>query len=165
MGVIAMTLVANTANSFEFNSIDGDIIDIKNSNAKAILVINTASKCGFTKQLGGMQTLFENYSDDGLLILAVPSDDFRQELATEEAVKNFCEVNYNLTLPMTEITHVKGDKAHPFFKWAKENYKYKPKWNFYKILLDKELNLIDTYSSATKPLSPKLVKKIEAELY
>ena len=158
---VAIMTIPTLSASFEFTSIEGDPINLDEYKGNAVLIVNTASKCGFTRQLGGIQKLHETYGDDGLIVIAVPSNDFRQELKTGEAVKKYCEINYNLTVPMAEITKVTGKDAHPFYKWAKENHKFTPRWNFYKVLLDKEGNFVQGYSSATKPMSPKITDKIK----
>ncbi len=148
---------------FKINSITGDQIDLKDFKGKPILIVNTASYCGFTKQYNDMQELWEKYRDRGLIVLGVPSNSFNQEKSDNSAVKEFCEVNFNINFPLTEITDVKGDNAHEIYKWAKLNYGKSavPKWNFYKILINKEGKIEDTYASLTSPTSKKITKKIE----
>ena len=148
---------------FKINSIAGDQIDLKDFKGKPILIVNTASYCGFTKQYNDMQELWEKYRDRGLIVLGVPSNSFNQEKSDNSAVKEFCEVNFNINFPLTEITDVKGDNAHEIYKWAKLNYGKSavPKWNFYKILINKEGKIEDTYASLTSPTSKKITKKIE----
>jgi glutathione peroxidase len=151
---------------FKINSITGDQIDLKDFKGKPILVVNTASYCGFTKQYNDMQELWDKYKDKGLIVLGVPSNSFNQEKSDNSAVKEFCEVNFNINFPLTEITDVKGDSAHEIYKWAKANYGKSavPKWNFYKILINKEGKIEDTYASLTSPTSKKITKKIESLL-
>ena len=151
---------------FKINSISGDIIDLNDFKGKPVLVVNTASYCGFTKQYDDMQELWERYKDKGLIVLGIPSNSFNQEKKVNSEVKKFCEVNFNINFPLTEITDVKGDKAHEIYKWAKENYGKSavPKWNFYKILINKEGKIEDTFSSLTKPMSSKIIQKIEQTL-
>ena len=151
---------------FKINSITGDQIDLKDFTGKPILIVNTASYCGFTKQYNDMQELWEKYRDRGLIVLGVPSNSFNQEKSDNSAVKEFCEVNFNINFPLTEITDVKGDNAHEIYKWAKENYGKSavPKWNFYKILINTEGKVEDTYASLTNPTSKKVIKKIESLL-
>ena len=148
---------------FKINSITGDQIDLKDFKGKPILIVNTASYCGFTKQYNDMQELWEKYRDRGLIVLGVPSNSFNQEKSDNSAVKEFCEVNFDINFPLTEITDVKGDNAHEIYKWAKENYGKSavPKWNFYKILINKEGKIEDTYASLTSPTSNKITKRIE----
>ena len=148
---------------FKINSITGDEIDLKDFKGRPILIVNTASYCGFTKQYNDMQELWEKYRDRGLIVLGVPSNSFNQEKSDNSDVKEFCEVNFNINFPLTEITDVKGDNAHEIYKWAKANYGKSavPKWNFYKILINKEGKIEDTYASLTSPTSNKITKKIE----
>ena len=151
---------------FKINSISGDVINLNDFKGKPVLVVNTASYCGFTKQYDDMQELWERYKDKGLIVLGIPSNSFNQEKKVNSEVKKFCEVNFNINFPLTEITDVKGDKAHEIYKWAKENYGKSavPKWNFYKILINKEGIIEDTYASLTNPTSKKITKKIESLL-
>ncbi|WP_170481245.1 glutathione peroxidase [Ruegeria arenilitoris] len=147
-----------------FESIDGGTLSIEDWRGQPILVVNTASQCGFTGQYSALQNLHETYSEQGLVVLAVPSDSFKQELASAEEVKRFCEVNFGLTLPMTEITPVKGENAHPFYKAVADQTGFAPAWNFNKILIDSEGSVIATWGANTKPNSRKVVRQIEALL-
>ena len=151
---------------FKINSITGDQIDLKDFKGKPVLIVNTASYCGFTKQYNDMQELWDKYRDKGLIVLGIPSNSFNQEKNSNSAVKEFCEVNFNINFPLTEITDVKGDNAHEIYKWAKANYGKSavPKWNFYKILINREGKVEDTYASLTSPTSKKITKKIESLL-
>ena len=151
---------------FKINDIKGDQIDLKDFKGKPVLIVNTASYCGFTKQYNDMQELWEKYRERGLIVLGVPSNSFNQEKKNNSAVKEFCEVNFNINFPLTEITDVKGDNAHEIYKWAKANYGKSavPKWNFYKILINREGKVEDTYASLTSPTSKKITKKIESLL-
>ena len=150
----------------QIKSISGELIDFKEYKDKAVLVVNTASYCGFTKQYEGLQKLWEKYESKGLIVLGIPSDSFNQEKKSNKDVKEFCEVNFDITFPLTTITDVKGENAHEIFKWAKDNYGKSaiPKWNFYKILINKEGKVEDTFSSLTKPTSQKIIQKIEKTL-
>ena len=147
-------------------SISGEIINFGDFKDKVVLVVNTASYCGFTKQYEDLQDLWDKYNKKGLIVLGVPSNSFNQEKKKNSEVKEFCEVNFNITFPLSAITEVKGNNAHELFKWAKSNYGSSavPKWNFHKILINKEGKIEDTYSSFTKPLSNKIVNKIESIL-
>ena len=144
-------------------SITGEMINFKEYKNKAVLVVNTASYCGFTSQYDELQELWDKYKSRGLLVLGVPSDTFNQEKKSNNEVKEFCEVNFNINFPLSTITEVKGDDAHEIFKWAKKNYGKSavPKWNFHKILINKEGKIEDTFASFTKPMSEKLIRKIE----
>ena len=151
---------------FKIESISGEIIDLNKYKNKVILIVNTASYCGFTKQYGELQELWDQYKSKGLVVFGVPSNTFNQEKKNDEDVKKFCEVNFNISFPLSSITEVKGENAHELFKWAADNHGKSaiPKWNFYKILINKEGKVEDTYSSFTKPLSNKIIKKIESIL-
>jgi len=162
--VLIWSMAADAAEGFRFPSIDGGEIALDDFRGRPVLVVNTASQCGFTPQYEGLQALHERFGPRGLVVLAVPSDDFRQELSSEAAVKEFCEANFGLTLPMTEITHVKGRNAHPFYRWLAADSGFTPGWNFNKVLLGPEGQVVATYGSFTKPSSPKLTRKIEAML-
>ena len=122
-----------------------------------------ASYCGFTKQYSDLQIIWKLYKDKGLIVLGVPSKSFNQEKNTNDEVKEFCEVNFKINFPMTSIYEVKGDNAHDIYKWAKKNYGKSaiPKWNFHKILIDKNGKIFNTYSSFTKPTSKKIINAIE----
>ena len=148
---------------FKINSISGEQIDFKDYKNKVVLVVNTASYCGFTNQYNDLQLLWENYKSEGLIVLGVPSNSFNQEKKEDSDVKEFCEVNFNINFPMTTITEVKGENSHELFKWAEKNYGKSaiPKWNFHKILINKEGKIEDTFISMTKPMSKKLIKTIE----
>ena len=151
---------------FKIESISGEIIDFGKYKNKVILIVNTASYCGFTKQYGELQELWDQYKSQGLVVFGVPSNTFNQEKKNDEDVKKFCEVNFNISFPLSSITEVKGENAHELFKWAADNHGKSaiPKWNFHKILINKEGKIEDTYSSFTKPLSNKIIKKIESIL-
>ena len=148
---------------FKIQSISGETIDFKEYKKKVILVVNTASYCGFTKQYDEMQELWDTYKSKGLIVLGVPSNSFNQEKKVNSEVKKFCEVNFNITFPLSEITDVKGENAHDLFKWAKKNHGSSavPKWNFHKILINKDGKIEDAFTSFTKPTSKKIINKIE----
>ncbi len=148
---------------FQINDISGKELNLKNFKNKVILLVNTASYCGFTKQYNDLQYIWEKYKSKNFVVLAIPSNSFNQEKKSNNEVKEFCEFNFNITFPITEISDVKGDNAHPIFKWAVENYgnSAKPKWNFHKILINKSGRIEDTYSSLTNPKSKKIISKIE----
>ena len=151
---------------FNIESITGEIIDFNDYRSKVILIVNTASYCGFTKQYAELQELWDLYKSKGLIVLGIPSNSFNQEKNNNSDVKEFCEVNFNINFPLTAITDVKGKNAHELFRWANENYGKSaiPKWNFHKILINKEGKVEDTFTSFTKPLSKKIINKIEENL-
>ena len=154
------------ATNFKFNGIDGDVINIKEYENKVIVIVNVASRCGFTNQYEDLQDLWTNYKKDGLVVIGVPTDNFRQEPGTNKEIKKFCETTFGIDFPITEKTNVIGKNSHPFFVWAKKNYGSSaiPKWNFHKIIIGKDGKIADTFASITKPSSNKFIKIIKQEL-
>jgi glutathione peroxidase len=155
------------AYDFNFNDLDGSPLKLSEYKNKVIIVVNVASQCGFTKQYEDMQKVWEEYQDKGVIMLGIPSNNFgNQEPGTSEEIKNFCEAKFGITFPMTEKITVKGENAHPFYKWAKENHGKSaiPKWNFHKIIIGKDGKVIDTFASLTNPSSNKFIKVIEKAL-
>ncbi len=148
---------------FKIESISGEIIDLKDYKNKIVLMVNTASNCGFTKQYEGLQILQNQYKSKGLIVLGIPSNSFNQEKKKNDDVKKFCEVNFNIDFPLSTITDVKGNNAHEIYQWAYKNYGKSavPKWNFHKILINKKGEIEETFSSFTKPTSNKIINKIE----
>ena len=168
---IFMFFLKNTASAnyekkfynFSVESITGETINFNDYKNKAVLIVNTASYCGFTKQYDELQELWDLYKSRGLIVIGVPSNSFNQEKNSNNDVKEFCEVNFNINFPLTTITEVKGENAHELFKWAKDNHGKSavPKWNFHKILINKEGKIEDTFASFTNPMSKKITKKLE----
>ena len=155
------------AYDYKFNDIDGSELNLNKFKNKVIVVVNVASQCGFTKQYEDMQKVWENYQNKGVVMLGVPSNDFgKQEPGTSEEIKNFCEAKFGITFPMTEKVSVKGENAHPFYIWARENHGKSaiPKWNFHKIIIGKDGKVLDTFASMTNPSSKKFIKAIEKAL-
>ena len=149
---------------FKINSIDGNEIDLSIFKGKIILLVNVASKCGFTKQYEDLQNLYEVYKDKGFVVLGIPSNQFGgQEPGSESDIKNFCETNFGITFQITSKYDVKGDYAHPIYLWAKDTHGRSavPKWNFHKILINKNGKIEETYQSFTNPMSKKIIRKIE----
>ena len=148
---------------FSIESITGETINFKEYKNKVVLVVNTASYCGFTKQYEELQKLWDLYKSKGLVVVGVPSNSFNQEKKDNDEVKEFCEVNFNIDFPLSTITEVKGKNSHELFKWAEQNHGKSavPKWNFYKILINKEGKVEETFSSFTKPMSKKITSRIE----
>ena len=134
---------------------------------KVLIIVNTASKCGFTPQYASLEKLYEQYKDRGLVILGVPSNDFgSQEPGTDQDIADFCKLNYGVSFPMTSKEVVSGKKAHPFYLWAKQKLGFgtAPKWNFHKYLINRKGELIDYFNSTTSPDTTRFVKAIEKEL-
>ena len=160
--------VANSKNAYEFtfNSIDGNTIDLNNYKDQVILIVNVASRCGFTNQYEDLQTLWDKYKSKNLVVIGVPTNNFKQEPGSNSDIKDFCESTFGITFPMTEKINVLGKNSDPFYKWAKESFGIAaiPKWNFHKIIINKKGNIVDTFSSITKPSSSKFVNLIEREI-
>ena len=151
---------------FELNikNINGEEMDLSRFKGKTILLVNVASKCGFTKQYTDLQSLYKKYKDRGLVIVGVPSNQFgAQEPGSNKEIKEFCETNFNITFPITDKVNVKGKNAHELYLWAKENYGGSaiPKWNFHKILINKKGKIQVTFNSFVTPLSKKIINQIE----
>ncbi|MEM7075277.1 MAG: glutathione peroxidase [Pseudomonadota bacterium] len=163
LAVLAVVLGAPAASlnlEAEFTNIDGGTHRLSDWAGQPVLVVNTASLCGFTHQYDALQALHTRYAKAGLIVLAVPSDDFNQELDDEGAIKEFCEINYDLTLPMTGMTNVKGPDAHPFYQ-SLEAEGFTPNWNFNKVLIGPDGALVATYRSRISPTSRKITREVE----
>ncbi|MDG1286344.1 MAG: glutathione peroxidase [Rickettsiales bacterium] len=155
------------AHRYEFQTIEGESIKLSDLKGKAVLVVNTASQCGFTPQYAGLQKLHETYGDKGLVVIGVPSDNFGgQEFEQEAEVKNFTKEKFEATFPLAVISDVKGKNAHPFYQWANKEAGFlgSPKWNFHKYLIGKDGNLKQWFASTTAPDSKKIIAAIEQEL-
>ena len=151
---------------FDLNikNINGENLNLDKFKGKVILIVNVASKCGFTKQYTGLQTLYEKYKSRGFVVMGIPSNQFGgQEPGSNSDIKEFCETNFSITFPMMDKVNVKGENAHDVYKWAKKNHGSSsvPKWNFHKILINQEGKIEDTYNSFTEPTSKKIIAKIE----
>lgn len=177
MSALAATLIAAAATtqqaaaadaySFAFTSIDGKPMPLSDYRGKAVMVVNTASFCGFTPQYKQLQGLWEKYRDRGFVLIGAPSNDFgAQEPGSATQIKDFCETNYHIDFPLTEKVDVSGEKAHPFYRWAGEELGVlaKPRWNFHKYLIDANGRLVDWFSSVTDPASDRVVRAVEAVL-
>ena len=154
------------ATDFSFKGVDGRAINLAEHKGKVIIVVNVASRCGFTNQYEGLQTLWKTYKDKGVLVVGVPSNNFRQEPGSNKEIKEFCESTFGIDFPITEKQSVLGSDAHPFFIWAKKNYGSGaiPKWNFHKIIIGKSGKVVETLASITKPSSKKFISIIEQEI-
>lgn len=156
-----------SAHDYSFTSIEGQPLPLSNYAGKAVLVVNTASRCGFTPQYEGLQTLWERYRDRGLVVLGVPSNDFLgQEPGTAAEIKTFCEVNFGIDFPMTEKQRVIGRQAHPLYRWieAELGRKGRPRWNFHKFLITPEGAVVGGWGARTRPLAEEVVGAVEQAL-
>lgn len=164
MALAGTAAVAEGPPAAPFASIDGGSLSLADWAGRPVLVANTASMCGYTPQYAGLQALYDTYRDRGLVVLAVPSDDFAQELDSAADVKAFCEVNYGLTLPMTDITPVKGAAAHPFYAWVRDQTGWQPKWNFNKVLIGADGAVLGTWGAGADPMAAPIRGAVEAAL-
>ncbi|MGX0875476.1 glutathione peroxidase [Roseovarius sp. MBR-154] len=167
LGLMALVLALPAAAldlDAPFGNIDGGELRLSDWRGQPVLVVNTASRCGFTGQYDGLQALYDSYRDRGLVVLAVPSDDFRQELSSDAEVKEFCEVNFGLDIPMTTITPVKGTQAHPFYASLADETGFAPAWNFNKVLIGPDGEVAGTWGSVARPTSREITGRIEALL-
>lgn len=164
LSALIALLLALPASAFSFTALDGSRIDLSDWRGRPVLVVNTASLCGFTRQYGDMQALYDSYGPRGLVVLAVPSDDFRQELSSNEEVAEFCRVQTGLTFPITQITSVRGPEAHPFYRWLAETHGHVPGWNFNKALIGTEGELLGFWGSNIRPTARTITRPIRAQL-
>ncbi|MGP9819116.1 glutathione peroxidase [Salinarimonas sp. NSM] len=154
-----------TAHAFSFDAIDGGRIDLAAFAGRPILVVNTASRCGFVDQLAGLQALHERYGPRGLVVIGVPSNDFRQELADDDAIAAFCQGTYGVAFPLAARTRVVGEAAHPFYAWAaRERPGEAPRWNFHKYLVGPDGTLTAAFFTPTAPTDPRILAAIERAL-
>lgn len=160
---------ADSVYDFSTTSIDGEETSLNQYRGKVLLIVNTASECGFTPQYEGLQTLYEEYKDKGLVVLGFPANNFGgQEPGTDEEIKQFCKVNYDVTFPLFSKVSVKGDDQHPLFTYltsaSNPDFTGKIKWNFEKFLIDKEGKVTRRFRSDTTPESNQILKAIESTL-
>lgn len=156
--------VSGDVRDFRFASIDGGTIGFADWPEQPVLVVNTASLCAFTPQYEALQALYDTYRDAGLVVLAVPSDDFRQELGSDAEVRDFCEVTYGLDLPMSVITPVRGAAAHPFYEWLAQRHNIVPAWNFHKVLVGADGAVLGAWTSVVRPDSRAITGAVERAL-
>jgi glutathione peroxidase len=159
--------VPAVAYGFKFTDIEGGNLSMEQFRGKVVLVVNTASQCGFTVQYDGLQKLYADNRAKGFVVLGVPSNDFGgQEPGSNAEIKKFCSVNFNIDFPMAAKAVVRGVKAHPFYKWtkAKLGSQAEPKWNFHKILIGRDGQPIAGFSSAVKPSDKALLAAINRAL-
>src|SRR5690606_4121845 len=156
-----------SAHDFDFTAIDGKPLPMKQFRGKAVLLVNTASQCGFTPQYADLQKLWSDYRHKGLVVRGVPSNEFGgQEPGSAEQIREFCEVNFDVDFPLTEKQKVLGQDAHPFYRWvaAELGEDALPKWNFHKYLIAPDGSLAEVFSSRVKPTDPKVIQAVEAAL-
>lgn len=156
-----------TAYDFEFESLNGKPIPLSEFAGRPLLIVNTASKCGFTPQYKELEAIWQKHKDEGLVVLGVPSNDFaNQEPGSSDEIAQFCEINFGVDFPLTEKVHVKGGDAHPLFQWLamEGGFISKPRWNFYKYVIGKDGKLVDWFASTTRPNAPKVEAALKKAL-
>lgn len=147
-----------------FTAIDGEALPLAAWRGRPVLVVNTASRCGYTPQYRDLQALHDRYAPRGLVVLAVPSDDFNQELASDAAVEQFCRIELGVDIPLARITPVRGPNAHPFYRWLREAHGHEPAWNFNKALIGPDGRLLGFWGASTRPTARSITARIEAAL-
>lgn len=155
------------AHDFSFTSIDGEALPLSAFEGKAVLVVNTASRCGLTPQYEGLERLYSDWRDKGLVVLGVPCNQFAgQEPGAEAEIKGFCSLNYGVDFPMTGKTLVKDEGRHPFYAWAESELGEAavPVWNFHKILIDPKGEAVAAFGPRTEPESPEIIEAVGAAL-
>lgn len=157
-------LRADTGFDFEFRSIEGDPMPLAQWRGQVLLVVNTASFCGFTPQYEDLVQVWQEYRDRGLVVIGVPSNDFNQERGDEAEIKSFCELTYGVDFPMAEKTAVSGAAAHPFYRWALAETGQPVRWNFNKYLVGRDGAVLAHMPSTVNPTSAKARRAIEAAL-
>ena len=159
--------MASSAHDYSFITIDGAPLPLTSFKDKVVLVVNTASACGLTPQYDGLEKLYSDYKDRGLVVLGVPCNQFAgQEPGAEAEIKDFCETRFGVDFPLTAKADVKGETAHPFYKWAKAELgePAEPVWNFHKILIGKDGQAIRAFGPRTEPLDAEVTGEIERAL-
>jgi glutathione peroxidase len=149
---------------FGFPAIDGGTLDFRTLSGHVLLVVNTASFCGYTYQYEGLRKLHEAREADGLTVIGVPSQDFNQESPDNKTVKTFCETQFGIDFPLTGLSHVKGPTAAPFYVWVRDTVSWEPNWNFNKVLIGRDGTIAGTFGSGDEPDGRKLGGAIEAAL-
>ncbi|MDB4339733.1 glutathione peroxidase [Pelagibacteraceae bacterium] len=162
----SLSASSGVAYDYKFDSIDGGQIELSDYKDKVIVIVNVASRCGFTPQYEDLQSLHNSYKDKNLVVIGVPTNNFKQEPGSNDQIKDFCETNFGITFPMTEKINVIGANSHPFYKWAKDDFGISaiPKWNFHKIIIGKDGKVADTFASITNPSSKKFINFIEEQI-
>jgi glutathione peroxidase len=153
--------------AFEFTSIDGERLPLSRYRGRPLLVVNTASFCGYTPQYQDLEALWRAYRDRGLVVIGVPSNDFgAQEPGTNDEIKKFCASTYAVDFPLTQKQEVVGDQAHPFFRWIAEELGEAgvPRWNFHKYLIAPDGSLAGAWPSRVRPSDPEVTAEIEGLL-
>jgi glutathione peroxidase len=150
--------------SFRFASLEGGELDLAAWRGRVLLVVNTASFCGFTPQYAALQRLHDRYEARGLVVLGVPSNDFNQEAGNARQIREFCDAQFGIEFPMAGLTRVRGVQAHPFFRWASSRAGGEPRWNFHKYLVGRDGRRVQGFATRIEPESREMIQAIEAAL-
>jgi len=164
--VLSASLITNAATcsalyNHQYTTLQGEKINLCDYQDKPILVVNTASKCGFTPQFEALEGLYKKYKQQGLLVVGFPSNDFKQELGDNKAIGDFCKLTYAVNFPMTQKSSVSGENANPFYKQLAEKSGVTPKWNFYKYVILPGGKEVFAYESTVLPESDEILGKIK----
>ncbi len=160
-------MTGKTAYDFEFRSLKGTPLPLADFAGRPLLIVNTASKCGFTPQYKELEAIWQKYRDEGLVVIGVPSNDFaNQEPGGAAEIASFCETNFGVDFPLTEKVNVTGTGAHPLFQWLgrQGGFLSKPRWNFYKYVIGRDGKLVDWFASTTTPGSAKVERALKKAL-
>jgi glutathione peroxidase len=149
---------------FSFPAIEGGTLDLRTFSGRVLLIVNTASFCGYTYQYEGLRKLHEARSADGLTVIGIPSQDFNQESPDNKTVKTFCETQFGINFPLAGVSHVKGPAAAPFYVWVRDAKSWEPNWNFNKVLIGRDGEIAGTFGSGDEPDGPKLKAAIASAL-
>lgn len=169
--LLALPLMASAAAGaepdaygFRFAALEGGELDLAAWRGRVLLVVNTASFCGYTPQYAALQRLHERFQARGLVVLGVPSNDFNQEAGSNREVREFCDAQFGIDFPMAAISHVRGTEAHPFFRWAAARAGSEPRWNFHKYLVARDGRSVRGFATRVTPDSIELTRAIESAL-
>jgi len=164
-GVLTMAADKDkTAWDFSFPAIEGGTLDFASFKGRVLLVVNTASFCGYTYQYEGLEKLYQAKSSAGLTVIGVPSQDFNQESAENKEVKTFCDTRFGIEFPLAAISHVRGAQAAPFYAWVNAQRNWQPSWNFNKVLIGRDGRILATFGSGDEPGGPAVAAAIDAAL-
>jgi glutathione peroxidase len=153
-----------TVFDFTLDALEGGPLALAEFRGKALLVVNTASFCGFTPQYAALQNLHDRYAARGFAVIGVPSNDFNQESQDSRKIREFCDTMYGITFPMSALSHVRGPQAHPLFGWLAARAGGPPRWNFHKYLVSREGRSVRAFPTSTEPDAPVLTRAVEAAL-
>jgi glutathione peroxidase len=153
-----------SAFDFTLDALEGGTLPLSAFRGHALLVVNTASFCGYTPQYASLQRLHERFSGQGFAVIGVPSNDFNQESGENARIREFCDTMYGITFPMAALSHVRGEAAHPLFAWLAARAGGPPRWNFHKYLVARDGQSVRAFPTSTEPEAPVLIRTVTAAL-